>query len=357
MLTDSLITIPLFIAIFILLVFAHETGHFITAKASGVTVLEFGFGYPPRLFAIKRGDTEYSLNLLPLGGFVKMLGEENPAEPGSLAGKSIGSRFVVLISGCIMNALLALVFLTAALMIPAQVVTGGEQIQVKQVVAGSPAALAGMQAGDIIVSIDETPVATSDELREAVNARLGTEMTIGLLRDGAQVEVVAVPRANPPPGEGALGITFGWAIVHTETRSYPFWQALPQAARFCVYMPVLIKDGIVTMIVQRDVSGLGGPIGIAQATGEVAKLGVQPLIQWVGILSMFLAIMNLLPIPALDGGRLLFVVIEAIRRGKRIPPEKERLVHLIGFALLLTLMLAATYNDILRIIRGESIFK
>lgn len=352
-----MLTLPVFFAVFILLVFVHEAGHFFVAKAAKVKVHEFGFGYPPRLIGVKRGETEYSINAVPLGGFVRLAGEEDPREQGSLAGKSAPIRFAVLIAGSAMHVLLAIIIFTTLFMVPTSVVTGGEQVQIKQVITGSPAEAAGIQAGDIVVRADGQPVIGFEDLKNAVDAHQGTEITLDLLREGAEVQVQVTPRLDPPPGQGAMGISYGWAVLHTETQSYPFWQAVPKAVSYTFTIPVLLKDGIVQMIEQRDLSGLGGPVGIAQATGEVANMGVAPLFNWIGVLAMMLAVMNLLPIPALDGGRLLLLAIEVVRRGKRIAPEKEKLVHLIGFALLLMLVLVATYNDILRIIEGRSIFQ
>ena len=352
-----MLTLPIFFAVFILLVFVHEAGHFFVAKAAKVKVHEFGFGYPPRLLSLKRGETEYSINALPLGGFVRLSGEEDPKEPGSLAGKSAGVRFAVLIAGSAMHVLMAIIIFTTLFMVPTQVVTGGEQVQIRSVVSGSPADVAGIQADDIVTAIDGQPVVVLDDLRNAVAARKGQEITVDLLREGTQTQVKVTPKLDPAPGEGALGVSYGFAVLHTTTQSFPIWEAVPRAIGHTFTIPVLLKDGVVQMITQRDLSGLGGPVGIAQATGEVANMGVLPLFNWIGVLAMMLAVMNLLPIPALDGGRLLLLAVEVVRRGKRIAPEKERLVHLIGFALLIMLVLVATYNDILRIIEGRSIIQ
>ncbi len=353
---DLIVSIIAFICIIVPLVFIHEMGHFITAKATGVKVLEFGIGFPPRLFAFKRGETEYSLNLIPLGGFCKMAGEEDPDEPGSLASKSIGTRLLVLSAGSIVMLLFPILLLSIGNMIPSEVVVGGEGIEIVEVASGSPAEEADIQLGDIILTIDGQPIRTLDELRQITSSRLGMETTVLLLRDSEPAEVTLIPRANPPPGEGAMGIVFQWANPVTEITASPPWEAIPLGFRQSWQMLVLIEGGITSIVAGHQPFAVTSVIGIAQATGEVARGGALPLLAWASFLSFNLGVLNLLPIPALDGGRILFVIIEGLRRGKRISPEHERLAHLIGFALIITLVIVASYFDILRIIRGESLF-
>lgn len=354
--TTLLITIAAFFVLIGSLVLAHELGHLVTARIFGVRILEFGLGFPPRLFAVKRGETEYSVNALPIGGFVKMLGEEDPGEPGSLAGKSAGVRFAVLSAGSVMNALLPVVLLSTSLMLPREVIVG--QVQVREVAANSPAERAGVQAGDTVLRVNDRRVENTLDLLYNLQLNLGSEVTLLIERDRfTPMEVKLIPRWNPPPGQGATGIVIGMASARKETRAYPVWEAIPQGVIKSLDMLTLGKNEIASWFIRGVAPPVAGPVGIAQMTGEVARVGIPPLLDWTALISMNFAIVNLFPLPALDGGRLAFLVLEVIRRGRRMPPEKEGLVHLVGFALLIFLSLIITYQDILRIVRGESLFR
>ncbi|MBI2909454.1 MAG: site-2 protease family protein [Chloroflexi bacterium] len=350
-----LTTILAFAVLIGFLVIAHELGHFVTARLFGVKILEFGLGFPPRLFAIKRGETDYSVNALPLGGFVKMEGEENPEGPGSLAGKSVGVRFTVLTAGSLMNALLPIVLFSVGLMIPREVVVG--QVQVREVAANSPAERAGLRAGDLILRVNDRPVESTPDLLYGLQLNTGSEVTLTIKRDGfGQTPVRVVPRWNPPPGQGAVGIAIYMPTPIKQTRAYPVWEAVPLGVRKSLDMLTLAKNEITGWVIRGVAPAVAGPVGIAQMTGEVVRVGLPPLLDWTALISMNFAIVNMLPLPALDGGRIAFLFVEVLRRGRRVPPEKEGLVHLIGFGLLIALSLLITYQDILRILRGESLF-
>ncbi len=351
---DLLITIVAFLSVLVVLILAHELGHFVTAKAYRVKVEEFGLGFPPRLLSIRRGETLYSLNAVPLGGFVKMAGEEDPKVPGSLAGKGIGTRLLVLSAGSVMNLLLPLFLFSIAFMIPHDITTG--QVVIEEVAPNSPAASASIEAGDTLLTINGKPVHNIGDLQRHVHLNLGKETTI-LLRhtDSTTEEVQVVPRWRIPPGEGAIGIRVGMSDITTVSQYYPFWQAIPMGVVECVETFVLFKNEIMSWFIRGISPQLAGPVGIAQITGEVARAGISPLLEFAAFLSINLGIINLFPLPALDGGRIVFVLLEWVRRGKRIRPEREGLVHLIGFALLITAMVAITYRDIIRIIAGDSL--
>ena len=352
-----MLTIITFLIILGIVVLVHELGHFVTAKAANVKVLEFGFGFPPRLFGIRRGETLYSLNLLPLGGFVKMEGEEDPSHPRSLASKPVWVRFLVLVAGPGMNALLPLVLFAALFMVHQQTVVG--QVRVNEVVPDSPAAAAGVQVGDIIVRANDREIENFADLYYVTQLNLGREMTWTLLRDGSRETIHVVPRFKTPEGQGATGITIETINPQTVSRSDPFWKAVPRGAERVGEVLILFKNGITQLIVggARWQDQVAGPIGIAQLTGEVAKAGVIPLVEFTAFLSVWLAVLNILPIPMLDGGRLTFVILEMVRRGKRISPQKEGLVHLMGFVLLISMMVVISYFDILRILRGDSLLR
>ncbi len=349
-----LLTVVAFFAVLVVLVLAHEIGHFVTARAFGVTVEEFGIGFPPRLFSIKRGKTRYSLNVVPIGGFVKLAGEEDPGIPGSLASKRPGVRIAVLAAGSVMNALLPLLLFAIAFMVPHNVATG--QVVLDEVAAGSPAALAGMEAGDTILKVDGDLVRNNTDLHRAIQSNLGSEVAI-LVRHGSDVteEIRVVPRWRPPEGEGAIGVVIRTLDPVVVRESFPFWRAIPMAFVECYDTFILFKNVIISMFIGTVPAVIAGPVGIAQITGEAARTGLSSLLEFTAFFSINLAIVNLFPIPALDGGRIVFVILEWLRRGKRVSPHIERIVHTAGFLLLICAMLLVTYQDILRIFTGGSL--
>ena len=353
-----IVTIVSFVGILVVLILAHELGHFITAKISGVKVEEFGFGFPPRLLSIKRGETRYSLNALPLGAFVKMAGEEDPDVPGSLASKSIPTRLLVLSAGSLMNLLLPFLLFSIAFMVPHTAVT--EPVVVAEVVPDTPAAMAGIQSGDVITSINGKPLDNLGDLHRYIQLHLGNEITLLVTHsDSTTEEVEVIPRWKPPPEQGAIGIEVDLEVARlnqtVDRQHYPFWRAIPMGVGQCIETFVLFKNGIISMIIGAIPTQLTGPVGIAQLTGEVAKAGFSPLLELAAFISINLGIINLFPLPALDGGRIAFVLLEWVRRGKRISAKAEGIVHSIGFMLLIGVILAITFQDIIRIISGESL--
>ncbi len=335
------------------LIFIHELGHLATAKWRGVKVLEFGLGFPPRIIGFRRGETEYSLNAIPLGGFCKMLGEEDPSEPRSLASKGAGTRLLVLSAGSLMMLLFPFILFPVIYMVPRDVVVGGEGVQVTEVVVDSPAHAAGVKPGDEILSIDGEEVRNIEVLREIVDARLGSEIDMVVERDLEEIVLRMIPREDPPPGQGPLGVKIGWARPITERRSYPPLEAIYLGVQRSGGMMIALIGGIWVTITGEIPFTPMGIIGVGQLTVEVAEWGILNLLMLAALLSINLGIVNLLPIPALDGGRIVFVLLELLRRGKRVSPRVENIVHTIGFALLLALIVVISYHDILRIFRGE----
>ena len=381
------------------LVFVHELGHFVAAKKFGIKVLEFGFGFPPRLWGIRRGETIYSINAIPLGGFVRMLGEEDPTDPRSFARQAIWKRVVVLCAGSFMNFVTPLVIFTVVFMLPQQVPVG--QVFVTGVAPGSPAQLAGIRAGDQILAIEGQRVRFHGDLIAEIEVKLGAETELTIRRgsivpglggspDSSVVETVSVvPRMNPPSlkvvetvadpesevslrdarrynvrlgigdtmTQGSVGVMIGTSNVRLVEERQPPLDAMGDAAGQIVDVLTLTKNGFQRWAGGGPDPGFTGPIGIAQVTGEVAEIGVGPFFQLVAFISISLGIINILPIPALDGGRLLFVLIEWARGGKRVSPQKEGLVHLIGFAVLIGLIAVVSFFDITRILSGESLIR
>lgn len=349
-----LVTIISFVAVLFVLVIVHELGHFFTAKAFGVGIDEFGLGFPPRLFSIKRGKTRYSINAMPLGGFVKMAGEEDPKIPGSLASKSIGARVLVLSAGSLMNALLPILLFSIAFMVPHNVLVG--QVMIEDVAPNSPAEMAGIRPGDMVLGINDKTVRNNRDLQRNIQFNLGEEVTILIEHaDSTTESVMLIPRWRPPAGQGAVGIMIQTVNPVVVRQSYPFWQAIPMGVNKSIETLTLFKNAIIGMIVGITPVAVGGPVAIAQLTGEAAKAGFGTLLEFAAFLSINLAIINIFPLPALDGGRIVFVLMEWIRRGRRVSPKTEGKIHLVGFFLLMVAIAAVTYQDILRIIAGESL--
>jgi regulator of sigma E protease len=349
-----LTTIGAFVGILVVLIIAHEFGHFIAAKSFRVGVHEFGLGFPPRVFSIKRGETVYSLNAIPLGGFTKMAGEEDPTVPRSLAGKRIGTRLLVLSAGSIMNIILPLLLFSISFMVPHNQVMG--QVLIEEVAPNSPAARAGIEPGDTLLSFNQKPVHNIEDLKRYIELNLGKETTIIVQHSDSTTEgVEAVPRWKPPEGQGPIGIVVRMTDATIVRQSEPAWRAAPLAVSACVETFVLFKNGLLGVATGTTPFQVAGPVGIAQITGEVAKAGISPLLEFAAFLSINLALINIFPLPALDGGRIAFVLLEWVRRGKRVSPKTEGLVHFIGFAALIAAIMVITYRDILRIITGGSL--
>jgi regulator of sigma E protease len=343
-----------FVTVLGLVVLVHETGHFLSARQAGITILEFGFGYPPRIKTLAvRDGVEYTLNAIPLGGFVRMLGEEDPTAPGSFASKSAWARIRTLVAGPAMNLLLAVVLLAAAAVMGEQIQVG--RVLVTSIATGSPAEGAGIQAGDLITAIEGQTVRNTLELVERTQAVLGQEVSLSLLRGSEALTVRLTPRVQPPPGEGAMGIGItmqeGWTV---ETVRQPIWEA-PWLGVQEAWSALTLTVGGFVQIFRGTVSPkeLTGPVGIFQISGIVARTGLANLMRFAAFISVNLFLVNLLPVPALDGGRIAFIALEKLRGGRRVAPQRENLVHFIGLLVLMALMLLVSYFDVLRIGSGK----
>jgi len=355
-----------FAGILIGVIVAHEFGHFITAKLTGVRVVEAGLGYPPRIWGFTYKDTIYSINYLPLGGFVRMLGEEDPSDPASLAAKPAWVRLLVLSAGAGMNFILPFVLFTVSFMIPRDVSTGLTQIT--EVIPDSPAAEAGLKAGDVIFEINGNEVRNTAEVGNQIRLNMGETLTMTVKQAGEIKDVPVKARWAPPTyidaegkerRQGPTGIVIASLYPGmTESESFPLWKAFPKSIQATVESLTLARNEIISWVKGGSSPAVAGPVGIAQATGEVVEeSGYRPLLDFAALLSINLGIINILPIPMLDGGRIVFVLLEIVRRGKRIAPQKEALVHLVGFALIITFAIVVTYFDVLRVLRGESLFR
>jgi regulator of sigma E protease len=312
------------------------------ASASSVGLLDAG--------------TVYSVNAIPFGGFCKMLGEEDPEFPGSLASKSKRARIFVLAAGALMNLLTAVLFFAVALMLGAPAVADPENAVVNSVASGSPAEAAGLQPGDIVLKTDDTDVLEMQDLQEYTMAHLGEPVVLTVQRGDQLLQIAVVPREEPPQGEGPMGIVLS---PRTTIQKVPWYEALWMGLKevvaltgFIFTVPVQVIRGLIPAELARPV----GPIGVGRLVGDAVQYSLDtgwwyPAMQMMGILSVALAVTNLLPLPGLDGGRILFVVVEAIR-GRRLDPAKEGLVHLVGLLLLVMLMVFITWQDFVNPVPG-----
>ena len=355
MLTTALV----FFAILSLLVFIHEFGHYIVARWIGVHVEEFGLGLPPRVIGRKIGGTIYSINWLPIGGFVRLAGEDEVPHTSGLTQKnakrlfwarSKKERAAILVAGVTMNFLLA-VGITGYLLSQGVMEPSG-RVRVEKVQPGSPAEAVGLLEGDVVIAIEQKQVSIPKDLIETTRAHLGEQVTLTIIRDGKEMAVVTTPRKDPPAGQGALGVVITDLTLHTFA-----WQEIPyQAVRINILRARDMVTGIAGMLgriisLKSPGSDVAGPIGIARFTGEAVKFGWKAVLEFMAILSLNLAVLNILPIPALDGGRLAFVFLEKLI-GKRLRPAFEQSAHQIGIIILFGLILLVSINDILKLARG-----
>lgn len=371
-------TIIIFIFILSILVFVHELGHFWTAKKLGVKSEEFGFGFPPRFWGIyksKNGsykqvfggkevndaeDTIYSINWIPLGGFVKIKGENGESEDSdSFASRPIWQRFAILSAGVSMNVLLTAILISAGFMIglpqvinnelPASAQIQNERIQITQILKETPADEIGLKMGDIIQNIDGTKYANISSMQDYVASNIDQELSYTILRGDETLVYAITPTILEETKKGGVGI----AVATTGLVKFPwyeaiwrgFFSAILMVIAICMAFFELFKNLITGAGVSADVAG---PVGIATITGDMAKLGFIYLLQFTALLSANLAVVNFLPIPALDGGRVLFLIIEKIK-GSPVKQELEAKLHYTGFALLMILIVVVTVRDIINI--------
>ena len=434
-----LIAIGTLVPLLVILVVIHEFGHFATARAMGVKVLEFGVGFPPRAFGFYTGNTPvlvdgttrfiglsgpadlgrgqkvkvsstedaqgnlvarvielskkavkgaskdddeersgeedflrhegkirsvgdgsivladmlYSVNWAPIGGFVRLAGEANPNIPRSLASKGTGTRFLVLIAGPLMNAILPLFIFTVLLMMPQDVAVG--RLVISEVAEGTGAAEAQVMPGDVILETNGSDIDNRFDFTREINLNGGSQMEMLVERDGQEVMLLVRPRFDTESGRWLVGVIPRLDDFTIESQSQPIWEAIPNSFVNTWEMLVLVKQSLGGAIGEGSSPEFSGPIGIAQVTGEITRSN--GWYGWLGVgvlLSINLAILNVLPIPMLDGGRIFFVVLEWARRGKKIPPQREGLVHLIGFAVLMGAIVLVSANDIGRLIDGRN---
>jgi regulator of sigma E protease len=351
------------IASLIGLMIIHEFGHFVIAKKFGVKVEEFGVGYPPRIFGKKFGETIYSLNLLPFGAFVRIHGEIGGAEEyRSFMGKPIWQRVLIILGGVASFWVVSAVLFSIVMGLGAPVAIGDDingnltdpKVQIISVAKGSPAEAAGLKIGDAIkqfsVAGSQFQINKTKEVIGLTEEYKGEKITLTIERGKDIFEVSLVPRISPPEGEGAMGV----ALVRTAKKSYPWHLAPLKGMETSLVLTGAIVAGLFQTIANLFTGAglppgvqLTGPVGIGGMMVQAAQLGIDHYIQFVGLIALYLAIFNVLPVPALDGGKLLFLGIEAFRR-KPVPQKTEKIITAFFFSLLIALMVWVTIKDITR---------
>jgi regulator of sigma E protease len=405
------LTIVVFLVILSVLVLVHELGHFLVAKFFGIKVEEFGFGLPPRVFGKKFGETLYSINWLPIGGFVKLFGEDEAGggkvalpkkhSQGFVKGKSfamkkeevlisssnsvieevtvseeitiekgrgktdlnraffarpVWQRALVVFAGVFMNFVLAVVIISV-LFSAVGVPTPGNKILITGIVNNSPAEKAGLKVGDTIESINNVKVVSPQQLVLYTKSHLGEKLSLEVKNQSAKIKTVEVmPRKVYPSNEGPMGVAVSSDVI---VRKYPWYQAPFVGTKEALQETAMIAGGLVVLLSQLMFHGsvpsdVAGPVGIAQLTGQLVQIGPAAVLSFVSLLSLNLALINILPIPALDGGRLFFILIEGVFR-KKVNQRFEGYAHAIGMAVLLGLILLITLHDIIRVLTGQPI--
>lgn len=329
------------IIVFGILILVHELGHFLTARAVGMKVKEFAIGFGPAIFKAQRGETLYGIRIFPLGGYVRVLGEEGDEADaeGSYQSRTVLQRFLFVFAGAFMNFVLAFVIFMIIFVgfgRPANIA------QLGTVEPGGIADQAGFVPGDHILAVNGEEINTWEELVSQITGSANENLSFSVLRAGESLTIYATPQLNPETQRAMIGIGPAYKRV-------PFFTAIKESFHETFFFGTEIIRSLFLMITRQAPADVAGPVGIISMVGETARMGLASLMYFTALLSVNLAIFNLLPIPALDGSRLVFILVEAIR-GKPVDPEKEGMVHVIGFVLLLMLMVVVLYKDIVNLL-------
>ncbi len=354
---DIAVSLPILFLAISALILIHEIGHFLVARYFGIWVEEFGLGLPPRIYGKKIGETIYSINLLPIGGFVKLHGEEEPANhkvqkpQRAFYKRPWWQRSCVLVAGVVMNFLLALVIISYLF---TQGVSLPSKVSIREVASNSPAEKAGIQKGDILVKIGEVEITDVNQITKIISQRGDAETSFILTRivndKTESITLLATPRKNPPQGEGALGIILE---QHFSEKRFPIYTAPYHGLKVVFDLSGQLVQAIVGVFwgfisgfrVPKDVAG---PIGMYQLYDQARKIGFSAVLELSGLISLNLAVINLFPIPPLDGSRLLFVLIEGIS-GKKLKKGIEEKLYRVSFLFLIMLFILISIQDIRRL--------
>ncbi|NLL62026.1 MAG: RIP metalloprotease RseP [Candidatus Atribacteria bacterium] len=351
-----MITILAFIFVLGIAILFHELGHFIIAKMAGIKVFTFSIGFGPKIVGISWRGTEYKLCLLPFGGYVKMAGEEPQGEvecrdrnpeisqevPKSqrFDNKPFLTKSAVVMSGPLMNVVLAILLLMIVFSFSGIATITNT---ITEVASGKPAALSGLQQGDRIIAINSLKIDNAEEISQIIDSNRGNPMSLTILRNNETTEITIIPEYNEEYDRAMIGIT-----LEISVEKLSFFQSFKKSLHTTGEIIQLIIKGFLEMFTGKIPVELAGPLGIAQMAGEAAQFGFINLLFFTSVINIFLGVMNLLPIPILDGGQVLLFTIENIRN-KPFSPEYIKILYLVGLSLIVMVFLFATYQDILRI--------
>ncbi|MDD4601733.1 hypothetical protein SDC9_06233 [bioreactor metagenome] len=338
------ITVIATIFVFGLLILFHELGHFITAKLVGMRVDEFAIGFGPKLVSWKRGETLYSLRIIPLGGFNKIAGMDPEAEQDeqSFAAKPIWARMLVIVAGSTMNFVLPILLL-AGVFFSAGIDTPSTEAVIGSILPDKPAARAGLVTGDRILAVNDSQIGEWRDFVEVVQGNAGNQLKISYERNGQISNISMVPEYDQKANRGIVGIM---PQIHNYQPN--LFESMGLAVKQTYLVAASMVVGIAQMITGQISADVAGPIGVVQMTGEVAQMGMIPLLQFAAFLSINLGLINLLPVPMLDGGHVVTLAIEGIR-GKPLSSSKMQAIQMIGLVLLMMLMIMATFKDVARL--------
>jgi regulator of sigma E protease len=343
------LTIVASVFVFGLLVLFHELGHFVTAKLTDMRVDEFAIGFGPKLFSYEYGETTYSLRSVPLGGFNDIAGmdpEDTEAGSRGYSAKPVWARMIVILAGSVMNFLLPVVIFFAIYFL-AGVSSPSPDAVLGDILPNKPAAEAGLRKGDRILRVDGQEIDSWAAFVDAISNGEGKVFKVELERDGKPLTATLIPAYDKSAKRSMIGVM---SSVHTEKPGAG--EAAILALHKTGYIIERMLQGLVQIFTGSSAAELAGPLGVAQMAGEVAQIGFLPLLNFAALLSLNLGIINLLPVPALDGGHFMTLVVEAVR-GKPLGAKALHYTQAVGIALLLALMVFATKNDIVRIFFGS----
>ena len=367
-----ILTVIIFLLILSVLVLIHEAGHFVVAKLLKIKVEEFGFGLPPRVFGIKYGETLYSLNWLPIGGFVKLYGEDEAGagkpslnvkssklkvkdEGRAFYARPVWQRALVVVAGVFMNFALAVIIISVLFSVVG-IAVGGDKVVVTDLINGAPAKQAGLKVGDTIEYINGIKITSPNQLVEVTKNHLGEKLTLKVqTKDNKQEILQITPRKTYPSNQGPMGVAISQNITNVK---YPWYKAPFVGTKEALKDSYAIGAGLWSVVYNlfskgSVPQGVAGPVGIAQLTG-IFCANISSCLSFTGLLSLNLAILNILPIPALDGGRFFFIAIEAVTR-RKVNQRVESYAHAIGMVILLTLIALITIHDLIRVFSGQPI--
>ncbi len=336
-----MITILATIFVFGLLVFVHELGHFIVAKMSGMKVTEFAIGFGPTIYSKQEGETLYSLRMIPLGGYNKIAGmdPDEPADPRNFNNQPLFKRLLVIVAGSFMNLLLPVVLFFVVISFSG-VATPVDQSVLGEIIEGRPAAAAGLMANDRIIEVEGKAVKTWVQLVDEIRLRPDMPTKLLVQRQDKTFTVTVTPQLDPKSKRGVIGVT-----AQIEKYQPGLWETAKVSVQQTYEVAKEMLVGLAGMLRSSQNADLAGPLGVAQMAGKVAQYGVLPLLNFAAFLSINLGLINMLPIPMLDGGHVVMLLIEGVR-GKPLGPKSLERIQYAGLVILLSIMIFATMKDI-----------